>query len=52
MSETQKTKSILQRAGELLEELPKLKPHELADWNMRAESLCVFAAIENLKNNR
>jgi hypothetical protein len=37
---------------ELLDELPGLSPDELPDWNIRAEALLVFTAIEQLKDER
>ena len=39
---------LTEKAKELLDELPRLGPSELAWWNIRASTLLVFAAIADM----
>ena len=34
-----------EKAAELLEELPKVKPCDLANWNIKAQTLLVFESM-------
>jgi hypothetical protein len=43
-----KIKNLQERASDLLDELPRVNPQDLPEWNLRAQTLCVFAEMERI----